>query len=367
MAKLFTPITIRSLVVKNRVFVSPMCMYSCELEDGIPTPWHMVHLGSRAVGGAGLVMAEATAVTPAGRISPKDTGLWSDAHAAAWAPITAFIAAQGSVPAIQLAHAGRKASFAPPSQGGKQLGEAAGGWETMAPSAVPFNNSDRPPHAVTAAELDVLKGEFVAAAKRAVACGFQVIELHFAHGYFAHEMLSPLSNARTDEFGGSLDNRMRWPLSVAAAVRASIPVEMPLFVRISATDWAPEGQKGWDSDQAVEFVKRLRDAGCCDLIDVSSGGNLAAQQLPPLIPGYQVPLASRMRRETGVLTSAVGLITDAKQAEDILNDGHADVVFLARELLRDPYWPLHAAAALGADATWPAQYLRAKPAAKVQK
>ena len=359
-AKLFEEFRIRNVTFKNRIFVSPMCMYSSV--DGFPTSFHLVHLGSRAVGGAGLVMTEATAVRPEGRISPADAGIWSAAQAAAWAPIAKFITDSGSVPAIQLAHAGRKASCAPPGTSpAGQLGLDAGGWTTQAPSPVPYALTDRPPHAMTHADMDDVTRSFVEAALRSVEAGFRVIELHAAHGYLLHEWLSPLSNIRDDEHGGSFENRVRWPLSVVASVRAALPDGIALFVRISATDWAPEGQQGWDAEQSVRFVRLLKAAGV-DLVDVSTGGNLAKQQLPPLVPGYQAPLASVIRAQTGTLVSTVGMITEPHHAESLLADGHADAVFLARELLRDPYWPLHAAGALGVDVKWPTQYLRAKPA-----
>jgi 2,4-dienoyl-CoA reductase-like NADH-dependent reductase (Old Yellow Enzyme family) len=353
MSQLFTPLKIGDVVVRNRAFVSPMCQYSSR--DGLPTDWHLVHLGSRAVGGAGLVMVEASAVTPEGRISPGDSGIWSDAHAEAFQPITRFIAEQGAVPGIQLAHAGRKASTDLPWRGGNPLAREAGGWTTVAPSAVAFADGYPVPRELSVAELDQVLAAFVAAARRARDAGFQCVELHMAHGYLLHEFLSPLANRRDDEYGGSLENRMRLPLRIAAAVREVWPPASPLLVRISATDWA-EG--GWDADQSVEFSRRLKELGV-DMIDCSSGG-MIPNAVVPAGPGYQTPFAARIRREAGIATAAVGLITEAAQAEHILRTGQADAVFLAREMLRDPYWPLHAAAKLRDDVAWPLQYQRAK-------
>lgn len=354
MSQLFTPLHIGDVSFRNRIFVSPMCQYSAH--DGMPNDWHLVHLGSRAVGGAGMVCAEATAVTPEGRISAGDTGLWSDAHAEAFARITDFIRAQGAVPAIQLAHAGRKASTDVPWHGGKPLAEAAGGWSTLAPSAVPFAEGFPRPYELSQTDLDDVVAAFVAAAQRARDAGFDCIELHMAHGYLLHEFLSPLANQRDDEYGGSLENRMRLPLHVAAAVREVWPARLPLFVRISATDWM-EG--GWDLEQSLELCRQLKDLGI-DLIDCSSGGMVPNATIPAG-PGFQTPFAERIRHEVDIATIAVGLITDAAQAEHILRTGQADAVMLARELLRDPYWPLHAAQALHSEIMWPAQYERAKP------
>jgi 2,4-dienoyl-CoA reductase-like NADH-dependent reductase (Old Yellow Enzyme family) len=344
---------IGNVVFRNRAFVSPMCQYSSR--DGMPGDWHLVHLGSRAVGGAGLVMVEATAVTPEGRITPGDSGIWSDAHAVAFQRITRFIAEHGAVPGIQLAHAGRKASTDLPWRGGKPLGAQAGAWTTMAPSAVPYADGYPAPRALSVAELDEVIAAFVAAARRARDAGFQCVEVHMAHGYLLNEFLSPLANCRNDEYGGSLENRMRLPLRVAAAVREVWPSSLPLLVRISATDWAAGG---WDADQSVELCRRLKAIGV-DMIDCSSGGMIADAKIPAG-PGFQTPFAERIRREAGIATAAVGLITAAAQAEHILRTGQADAVFLAREMLRDPYWPLHAAAALRADVAWPLQYQRAK-------
>jgi 2,4-dienoyl-CoA reductase-like NADH-dependent reductase (Old Yellow Enzyme family) len=354
MSELFKPLRLRGVTFKHRIFVSPMCQYSSE--DGLPTDWHFVHLGSRAVGGAALVMVEASAVCPEGRISPTDSGLWSPAHAAAFARITAFVRAQGAVPGIQLAHAGRKASTAAPWLGTGRLTPAEGGWETLAPSAVAFADNYPTPHAMSLREIDTVVAQFEEAARLSLAAGFDVVELHFAHGYLVHEFLSPLSNQRTDEYGGSLENRLRLPLRIARAVRAIWPPEKPLFVRVSATDWV---DGGWDLPGTIALARGLRELGV-DLLDCSSGGNAAHAKIP-VGPGYQVPFAAAVRKEVGMPTGAVGLITDAKQAEAIVASGQADAVFLARQLLRDPYWPLHAAHELGADITWPKQYERAKP------
>jgi 2,4-dienoyl-CoA reductase-like NADH-dependent reductase (Old Yellow Enzyme family) len=353
MSQLFSPLELRSVVLRNRIFVSPMCQYSSR--DGFPTDWHMVHLGSRAVGGAGLVMVEATAVSPEGRISPDDSGLWSAAHAAAFKPIARFIAAQGAAPGIQLAHAGRKASTAPPWRGRALVRESEGGWQPVAPSPLRFDDFTATPRELTRADMTGLVERFRDAARWSAQAGFRVLELHMAHGYLLHEFLSPLSNARTDEHGGSLDGRMRFPLEVAAAVRDVWPAELPLLVRLSATDWV-EG--GWDLPQSIKFARRLRAVGV-DLIDCSSGGS-APDAVVPVGPSYQVPFAAAIRREVGIATAAVGSITSPAQAEGILACGQADAVALARQLLRDPYWPLHAARELGASVAWPVQYERAR-------
>jgi 2,4-dienoyl-CoA reductase-like NADH-dependent reductase (Old Yellow Enzyme family) len=350
---LFSPFPLRGLEFRNRVFVAPMCQYSAA--DGVPNDWHLVHLGARAVGGAALVVAEATAVSPPGRISPGDLGLWSNEQTRAFQRITAFIGAQGAVPGIQLAHAGRKASTAAPWHGGRPLGPGEGGWETVAPSAIRFAAGYPTPHELSGAEIRGLVTQFAAAARRAAAAGFQVVEIHSAHGYLLHEFLSPLTNQRRDEFGGSLENRVRFPLEVARAVREAFPESLPVFVRISATDWV-EG--GWDLTQSIQLARWLKDAGV-DLIDCSSGG-IVADAVVPVAAGYQVPFAAAIRREAGIPTAAVGLITDAQQAEQILVSGDADAVFVARAFLRDPHWPLHAAQALEVDVPWPDQYLRAK-------
>ena len=353
MSQLFTALKIGDVSFRNRIFVSPMCQYSAH--DGMPNDWHLVHLGSRAVGGAGMVMVEATAVRPEGRISLGDTGIWSDTHAEAFARITRFIQAQGAVPAIQLAHAGRKASTDLPWHGGQPLATAAGGWIPLAPSAIPFADNFPPPYELSATELDELVAAFVAAAQRALEAGFQCIELHLAHGYLLHEFLSPLANQRDDDYGGSLENRMRLPMRVASAVRELWPANLPLLVRISATDWV---DGGWDLDQSMELCRCLKDIGV-DLIDCSSGG-MVPNAVIPAGPGFQTAFAERIRQEVGIATAAVGLITAPEQAEHILRTGQADAVFLARELLRDPYWPLHAAKVLRTDVIWPVQYERAK-------
>ena len=355
MSKLFSPFKLRGLEFKNRIFVSPMCQYSAQ--DGIADTWHLVHLGSRAVGGAGLVMVEAAAVLPEGRISPSDLGIWSERHADALAPIARFIREQGAVPAIQLAHAGRKASNDVPWLSRSPLAPENGGWQVVAPSALPFAPGSLQPRELAEAEMDGVVAAFVAAAKRSLAAGFEVAEIHMAHGYLLHEFLSPLSNRRTDSYGGSLENRARLPLRVTRAVREVWPQNLPLFVRISATDWV-EG--GWDLEQSLQLCRWLKEAGI-DLIDCSSGG-LTPDAKIPAGPGFQTPFASAIRQQTGIAVGAVGLITAAEQAEQIVATGLADVVFLARELLRDPYWPLHAAHKLGVEVAWPVQYERAKPA-----
>jgi len=351
---LFSPLTLRQLTFKNRIFVSPMCQYSAT--DGVPDNWHLVHLGSRAVGGAALVMAEATAIKDIGRISPGDLGIWNDEQVEAFKPITKFILEQGAVPAIQLAHAGRKASTMIPWHGNKKVEPEDGGWIPEAPSAIEFSAEYPMPKEMSETEIENLVNDFVSAAIRAKKSGFQVVELHMAHGYLLHEFLSPISNKRTDSYGGSLENRMRLPLMIASAVRAVWPVELPLFARISATDWASEG--GWNLEQSIVLSKALKEIGV-DLIDCSSGGTLERASIPVGL-GYQVPFAEAIRKEVNIATSAVGLITSAQQAETILQDGKADIISLAREFLRDPYFPMHAAKELGVDISWPKQYERAK-------
>jgi 2,4-dienoyl-CoA reductase-like NADH-dependent reductase (Old Yellow Enzyme family) len=354
MSKLFSPLQLRDVTLRNRIGVSPMCEYSSE--DGFANDWHLVHLGGFAVGGAGLVMVEATAVTPEGRISPHDHGIWSEAHIQFLQRITDFIHRQGAVAGIQLAHAGRKASTARPWEGGGAVSIDHGGWaNVMAPSAIPFSESYPHPRELTVDEIHRLVDIFRAAAVRSLDAGFQVIELHAAHGYLLHEFLSPLSNHRTDAYGGSLENRARFTLEVASAVRAAWPPQYPLLVRISATDWV-EG--GWTLDESVQLASWLQARGV-DLIDCSSGGLVPGAHIP-LGPGYQVPFARRIREGGEIATAAVGLITDAKQAEKIISDGDADMVFLAREFLRQPHWPLLAAHELGADVAWPKQYERAR-------
>ena len=349
---LFEPLALRGVELKNRIVVSPMCQYSST--EGLADDWHVVHLGSRAVGGAALVMTEATAVTPEGRISPADLGIWSDAHVEGLRRCTRFIREHGAVAGIQLAHAGRKASTAPPWLGGGHVSEESGGWHPVAPSPVPFRPGDPPPRALDRAGIASIIGGFAAAARRALTAGFQVVELHAAHGYLLHEFLSPLSNRRDDEYGGSLDNRVRLVLEVTRAVRDVWPAELPLFVRISAADWA---DGGWDLDQSIELCRRLSPLGV-DLVDCSSGGLVPGVRIPTG-PGYQVGFAERIRREADIRTGAVGLITSPEQADAIVAEGRADVVLIARQLLRDPYWPLRAARALGVPAPWPVQYLRA--------
>ncbi len=357
MSRLFTPLKIREIAFRNRVFVSPMCQYSSE--NGMPNDWHMVHLGSRAVGGAGLVTVEATAVTPEGRISPKDSGIWSENHARAFRRITDFVKSQGAVPGIQLAHAGRKASTQVPWLGHGEVFKEEGGWQTVAPSALSFGEGYPMPVELSKSEIEQIVAQFKSAAEYSRQAGFEVAEIHAAHGYLMHEFLSPLSNIREDEFGGSLENRMRFPLMVAKTVRETWPENLPVFARISVTDWM---EHGWDLPQSIEFSRRLKQIGV-DLIDCSSGGLVPGARIPAG-PGYQTPFAAAIRREVEILTSAVGLITDPAQAEHILVTEQADVVTLARQMLRDPYWPLHAAHELGDDVSWPPQYLRAKPAGK---
>lgn len=353
MSLLFTPLELRDLRIRNRIFLSPMCQYSSP--GGLATDWHLVHLGSRAVGGAGLVMAEATAVSAEGRISPDDLGIWTDAQSERLAPITDFIRSQGAVAAIQLAHAGRKAGTDVPWKGGRPLGTGEGGWQAVAPSPLRFAEDFEVPHALDEAELDEIVAQFVAAARRAQAAGFQVVEVHMAHGYLLHSFLSPLSNQRSDDYGGSFENRVRLPLRVAGAVRECWPQEWPVFVRISATDWA---DGGWDLAQSIELCMHLRELGV-DLIDVSSGGLVADAQMPAGA-GFQTPFAAAVHQEAVVPASAVGLITEPMQAEHILQTGQADAITLGREMLRNPYWPLHAAHVLGDEVAWPVQYERAR-------
>jgi 2,4-dienoyl-CoA reductase-like NADH-dependent reductase (Old Yellow Enzyme family) len=354
MDTLFAPLKIRDITFRNRIAVSPMCEYSCE--DGFANDWHLVHLGSRAVGGAGLVITEATAVEARGRITPADLGIWKDEHIETLARIAGFVKQHGAVPGIQLAHAGRKASCHVPWKGGEPVPENEGGWQTVAPSAAPFRETDPTPCALGTKEIHAIVAAFEAAARRALAAGFEVVEIHSAHGYLLHEFLSPLSNLRQDEYGGSLENRARLLLEVAGAVRAVWPERLPMFVRISATDWK---DGGWTIDDSVVAAARLRAIGV-DLIDCSSGG-LAVDARIPAAPSYQVPFAERIRREAEIPTGAVGFITDALQADGIIRSGQADLVLMAREFLRDPYWPLHAARSLGVDTEPPVQYLRAFP------
>jgi 2,4-dienoyl-CoA reductase-like NADH-dependent reductase (Old Yellow Enzyme family) len=352
---LFAPLSIGAVTLTNRIAVSPMCEYSSD--DGLANDWHLVHLGSRAVGGAGLVFTEAAAVAAEGRISPQDLGIWKDEHIATLRRITNFLHAQGAHAGMQLAHAGRKASTAVPWLGEGAIAPDSGGWgNVLAPSAIQFSSNYPQPQELDRAGIARVRGEFREAAARADGAGFDVIEIHSAHGYLLHEFLSPLSNQRSDEYGGSFDNRARLLLEVVAEVRQVWRRERPLFVRISATDWV---ENGWDLTQSIRLAALLKEAGV-DLIDVSSGGNVAGAQIPAG-PGYQTPFAEAIRREAGILTGAVGMITDPAQAAHIVRTDQADLILIARELLRDPYWPVHAAAALGEGATWPVQYLRAAP------
>ena len=350
--KLFTPLRLRGTQFKNRIAVSPMCEYSAE--DGHPLTWHLVHLGSRAVGGAALVMGEATAVQASGRISPGDTGLYLDSQAEAWRPIVEFIHAQGARAGIQLAHAGRKGSTAAPWLGGAPLPLKDGGWTPVAPSALAFATGYPVPRELSVEEIDHIVADFEAAAKRALQVEFDVVEIHAAHGYLLHEFASPLSNERTDEYGGAFENRIRFGLRVVQAVREVWPEKQPVFVRISATDWK-EG--GWDLEQSIELSRSLKAAGV-DLVDVSSGGAVPGVQIP-VGPGFQVGFAAAVRRKAEIATGTVGMISDSAQAETIVRTGQADLVFLARELLRDPYWPRRAAQELGVKIKAPVQYERA--------
>ncbi len=357
MSHLFTPLALAGATLPNRVFVSPMCQYSST--DGFASDWHLVNLGRFALGGAGLTLTEATAVQANGRISPQDLGLWKDAHIEGLARLAHFVHAEGSVAGIQLAHAGRKASTRRPWDGHGLLTPAEGGWlDVVAPSAVPYSEVYPQPQALTVEGIRAVVDAFGDAAARAWEAGFRVVEVHAAHGYLLHQFLSPLSNTRADAYGGTFEARCRLTLEVVRAVRARWPERAPLLVRVSATDWV---DGGWDLEECVDLARRLAADGV-DLIDCSSGGNAVNQRIA-VGPGYQVPFARRIRHEAGVRTGAVGMITDAHQAERIVADGDADAVLLARELLRDPQWPLHAAEALGDQVPWPAQYLRAAPGA----
>jgi 2,4-dienoyl-CoA reductase-like NADH-dependent reductase (Old Yellow Enzyme family) len=352
MPTLFEPLQLRDLRLTNRIIVSPMCEYSSD--DGFANDWHVVHLGSRAVGGAALVMTEATAVTPEGRISPQDLGIWSDAHIEVLSRITRFIRSQKRASGMQLAHAGRKGSTRRPWEGSGAVD--TDGWVPVGPTSDAFADGYPEPRALDLTEIQSITRAFAQAAQRALAAGFDVVEVHAAHGYLLHEFMSPLSNTRTDHYGGSFDNRIRFCVEVVDAVRAVWPERLPVFVRISATDWV---DGGWDVEQSIELARRLKNRGV-DLIDCSSGGNVARAKIA-LGPGYQVPFAERIKREAGIHVGAVGLITEPAQANAIVEEGRADCVLLARELLRDPYWPLRAARELGAAIDWPAQYLRAAP------
>lgn len=353
MSQLFTPLTVRDVTFNNRIVVSPMCQYSSN--DGMADDWHLVHLGSRAVGGAGLVFTEATAVSPEGRISPFDLGIWKDEQIEGLRRIVKFVRAQGSEIGIQLAHAGRKGSVSEPWNGGKLVGKEEGGWTVVAPSAIAFDSHHGEPAALSIEGIKQVVEDFKKATRRAMLAGFKVVEVHAAHGYLLHQFLSPLSNHRTDEYGGRWENRVRLVLEVVDTVRSGWPPGYPLFVRISATDWA-EG--GWTGDDAVRLGALLKERGV-DVVDCSTGGLVPYQKIPAG-PGYQVSFAERVRKEAGVMTSAVGIITDAVQAETILATGQADLVVMARQLLRDPYFPLHAADKLGEEIYWPLQYLRAR-------
>ena len=352
-AQLFSPLQIKNTTLKNRIVISPMCQYSAT--DGFANDWHLVHLGSRATGGAGLIIQEATAVSPEGRISPGDLGLWKDEQIEKMQAINRFIVSQNSIPGIQLAHAGRKASAAAPWEGGRKLDENQGGWDTVAPSAVAYHDNEKTPIALDKTGIEKVISDFKATTKRAVQAGFQVLEVHAAHGYLLHQFLSPLSNFRTDEYGGSFENRIRLVLEVVEAVQSEWPKNLPLFVRISATDWA-EG--GWSIEESVQLSKMLKEKGV-DLIDVSSGGLVSHQQIP-LGPSYQVPFAERIKKETAIMTGAVGLITASGQAEEMIVTGKADLVLFARESLRNPNLGLTFAQELQANIQWPKQYERAK-------
>ena len=350
---LFEPLRIKNILFKNRIAVSPMCQYSSV--DGFANDWHLVHLGSRATGGAALVIQEATAVSARGRISPDDMGLWKDEQVEPLKRITRFLIDHGAVAGIQLAHAGRKAGTAAPWKGGKILTLQEGGWISEAPSPIPYRDTNPAPEALTSSGIAGVIEDFMSAARRALEAGFQVLEIHAAHGYLMHQFLSPLSNRRTDEYGGSFENRSRMLIETISAIKTVWPDDLPLFVRISATDWA-EG--GWDPDESVRLSSILKEKGV-DLMDVSSGGLVHYQKIP-VGPGYQTPFSERIRKETGILTGAVGLITKPAQAEEIISSGKADMILIARESLRNPNFPLTAARELHADISWPPQYERAK-------
>ena len=354
MAVLFSPLVQRSVTFRNRVGISPMCQYSCV--DGVPTDWHLVHLGSRAIGGAALVITEACAVEPTGRISPSDAGLWNDTQAEAWGRITRFISENGAVPGIQIAHAGRKASTKVPWEGHSGIKPEQGGWTPVGPSAINFRNDYIQPTAMTLEQIGQLRDRFVASARLAVRAGFRLIEIHAAHGYLLHNFYSPLSNTRTDAYGGSFENRVRLLIEIATAVRAAVPDELPVWTRLSCTDWV---DGGWTIDESIELSRRLKAVGV-DAIDCSTGGNVPKATIPVGL-GYQVPFAARIRREADIATAAVGMITEAQQANDIVERGDADIVLIARQSLREAYFPLHAAGELGARDSLkpPVQYERA--------
>jgi 2,4-dienoyl-CoA reductase-like NADH-dependent reductase (Old Yellow Enzyme family) len=352
MALLFESVKIKNITLKNRIVVSPMCQYSSV--DGFANDWHLVHLGSRAVGGAGLVFTEATAVSPEGRITADDLGIWKDEHISLFKKITDFIKQQNSVPGIQLAHAGRKASHLSPWKGRRPLKENEGAWKTLAPSAIPFKEGEPAPKEMTKEEIRQLIKDFVSATKRSVEAGFEVFEIHGAHGYLINEFLSPISNHRKDEYGGSFENRIRLLLEIVKEMRSVIK-EQPLFVRISATEWV---ENGWDENDSVALSKILK-AQDVDVIDCSTGGNSSLQKIP-VGPLYQVPFSEKIKKESGILTAAVGMITTAQECEKILEEQKADLIIMARQLLREPYFPLHAAKELEVDLAWPSQYERAK-------
>ncbi|MEO6820567.1 MAG: NADH:flavin oxidoreductase/NADH oxidase [Ginsengibacter sp.] len=353
MPGLFDPLKIRGVELKNRIVVSPMCQYSSV--DGFANDWHLVHLGSYALGGSSLVFTEAAAISPEGRITPDDLGIWKDEHIEFLQRITIFIKSQNSIPGIQLAHAGRKASHSSPWKGHKYLGKEESGWQTVAPSAIPYRDDEPLPHEMTKEEIHQFVEDFKLATIRSIKAGFEVIEIHAAHGYLLNEFMSPISNQRNDEYGGSFENRIRILVEVVDELRIVMPESMPLFVRISVTDWVPGG---WDENDSARLSSILKDKGV-DLMDCSSGGNSPFQQIP-VGPLYQVPFAKRIKEETGIMTGAVGLITKAEQANKIIESGEAVIVLLARQLLREPFFPLHAAKDLGVDVDWPNQYVRAK-------
>ncbi len=353
MSKLFSPLKIRGVEYKNRIFVSPMCQYSSD--NGKPTDWHLVHLGSRAVGGVACVIMEAAAVSPEGRISPDDLGMWDDGFVPFYKKITDFIKSQNAVAGIQLAHAGRKGSTYTPWKGEDALKKEDGAWQIIAPSPIPFDKGYPTPIELTVNDIKVLKEKFVKAAQRSVEAGFQTIELHMAHGYLVHQFLSPLTNKRTDNYGGSLENRTRFAIKIARDVRNNIPGDIPLFVRLSCTDWV---ENGWDVEQTIYLSKALKSVGI-DLIDCSSGGSVPDAKIPAGV-GYQIPFAERIKREAQILTGGVGIIVSPEQAETIIRTNQADVVLLGREMLRNPYWALSAAKVLREDIEWPKQYIRAK-------
>ncbi|MET7900713.1 NADH:flavin oxidoreductase/NADH oxidase [Streptomyces sp. NPDC005355] len=357
MSALFEPCTLRSLTIPNRLWMAPMCQYSAEPGEraGVPNDWHFAHYAARATGGTGLILVEATAISPEGRISPGDLGIWNDAQVEAFRRIVGFLKRQGTVPGIQIAHAGRKASTDAPWRGGAPLGTEQRGWQPLGPSPVPFDEGHPLPDELSKEQIEEIVGQFADSARRALAAGFEVAEIHGAHGYLIGQFLSPHSNHRTDGYGGSFENRARFALEVVDAVRAVWPDELPLFFRISATDWLEEN--GWTPDDTVRLAALLKDHGV-DLLDVSSGGNAAKVRIP-VQPGYQVPFAARVRRETGLPVAAVGLITEPEQAEKIVSNGEADAVLLGRELLRNPYFARHAARELGGQVAAPDQYHRA--------